>query len=285
MTRNDHPHPVELHYQGEREPHSGTEPRRSFRRDLLMSFSLPLRGDSLIRFLFYLLAHLPLPVALMWTRLYPAGWIHQQIKGWLAAWGFSSGLVWLIAMYDVSVVADTARGDDELPQLFDPDNFGADGIGALFGSVVAAGFPLGLWLIIYFACGIPNPAMLWTMGTIMACLGIAIWPLSVLAAALHEKSGFFLRYDQHLMAMVYGWRRYLPVLCSLVPSFAGYALVVWLILFKRQSLFDLNLTQFLLDSALWAGGMCVLAYSSAVAMRNVGLFYRHGRQYLCWQAE
>jgi hypothetical protein len=197
---------------------------------------------------------------------------------WPVAMGFA---VWLCAFY-LHVVAETAQGDDVL-SLFELSDIVEDLIRPCLRFVACGVVALGpAYLVLSFVTN-SGQAVPWHVVGPLACAGVFLWPVMILAAAIGRELPV----------------RYLPVLVKTVLmtpgaylavcGFTGLAgLLAYLSLPGAETLGARLLGtngSLLLFFGVTALGQVIGTYATIVAMRQIGLYYRHFKARFPWRAE
>lgn len=188
---------------------------------------------------------------------------------------------WLWSFY-VNIVVETARGEDGLPNVW---------VTSLYEDIILPAIRfMACWLVVLLPAGIAAMTMVYARGDVawnvvagIAAVGLFFWPVMVLGAALGE--GLPLASIPMLILTVL--RAFAPyvAVCVLVAIAAGIA-------FASQRGLDLFFAspRGANISAAGAVGMRLLAaaadiYAWIVAMRLIGLYYRHFKTQFPWKAE
>lgn len=258
-----------------------TAPSQSFWNDLAGAFVLPLSARGLA------------PIGILTVLILIGGLLDRmgamgRIVGF-GLWPVSLMLgVWLPAFF-LKTVSETCRGWDELP---------ADALDFHSGSWFDALSPLLSYLTGYLWVWLPLAAYAvlaafgpvagpWTHSTVMIALwavGVLLWPATILAIALEGPRWSALRYDKLLRAIGAAPDRYGAVCLIVTLAKAAEFTVVFRLLFPAQA-------ARWLPAGLAASGAMVLLfppvsiYLTLVAMRVIGLFYRHSKSRLGWILE
>jgi hypothetical protein len=115
-------------------------------------------------------------------------------------------------------------------------------------------------------------------------LGVFLWPMTVLTIALHGANLSVLRYDLQLRAILAAFPKYLAT-CLVILGVKWFEFAVALnILFPgyfEAYFWRLGGIPLILKPVLGVGYI----YLNMVALRMVGLFYRHGKEHFPWAAE
>jgi hypothetical protein len=252
-----------------------TDPTQSFWADVADSFRLPLRarGLSIMAIVgIYLLIE-------MWVgKLGLLGAILNRgivLLGWLL-WAWVCGFYW-------NIVADTCRGEDDLPAPFADSSSPYDMLLApvqYLATYLWAFLPMivvGAWG--YWKTGHVNV----TAVLILWGLGVFLWPMTVLTICLHGASLSVLRYDLQFRTILSAFPTYLATcLVVLVVKWIEFAAVL-----------NFLLPDFVQTYFWWIGLPSIVIlllsivyfYLNMAAMRMVGLFYRHGKEHFPWAAE
>jgi len=245
------------------------EPQRSFWADLAASFLFFLDGGNMVMFLVVILIG-------VWDALVSFAPLFISLIGHVVLNGY------LCAFY-MGTVLESASGEDELPGVSISNVFDD-----LFMPLVRF---LGTWLIVLLPAFIAMMATLkgcdgpvdeleanWGLVTGLAVAGLAVWPVVVLGVAI---SGTLKGMLPHTAIRT--------ILAAPLPYLAILATLVVAALIRV----------FAAEVPGWLGlpptsgvviGTAVLAvvagvYSMIVAMRVIGLYYRHYKHRFPWTAE
>lgn len=250
---------------------SVTGPVRSLRDDVLLSLVVPFRGTGI--FLFALMAVLYSLVPLL-TFVPSLGPIALLII-----------IGWFCAIF-LNIIMDTCQGKDELTAFSMTGGFWNDIVRPLFlfaGGTVLVGLPVIAWRVyIVF-----NPALR-SPGTeivqmVLYGLGLFLWPMTMLTIAINGFSMEALRYDRQLVSIFRALPQYLAIWVLLMVVIVG-----------QWACYRIGTTMVPTTGTIGAAGRLVLlafvtglfqSYLSIIAMRVIGLYYRHYKQRFAWLAE
>ena len=193
------------------------------------------------------------------------------------AWLFIQG--WLCAFY-LNLILETASGDDDFPSITLTEGFWEGIIKPLLlwilVSIVCWGPAVG-WMIfsmVSAGLGAANPANV-VLLVILWIVGIFIWPMVMLIVGIGRNPGY-LRPDLVFKSI---FKTFVPYLfcCLMLTGAIVLKLVQGGIFgqfgFMKQMVFSIFLVP-VIDAYLWV-----------VAMRSIGLLYRHYKKRLAWVLE
>jgi hypothetical protein len=263
-------------------------PTRSYWADLAASFYFFLDGGSLITFIIIVLANL-------WT-------VPLSFAGPI---GFA-GLVFVsgyLCTFYMSVIKETAAGEDELPNVWIDDIY-SDLIFSIFrfagtwAWVLIPAICYAVFDLINFGPGLRNMIMgvLFQSGKgpldflahrevfmILATVGLFFWPVAILGVSL---GGSFHGLWPHtiIMTALVAPLPYLAMYGVLLVAY-GITLAPYTDLYADAIAALANTTNRSLFWTVTVINSGLSAYAMVVAMRTVGLYYRHYKQKFPWVAE
>lgn len=234
------------------------ETKHPFWKDLLASFALGFDAGNVVTLLIIVFLHFWLVLLSFAGRL--------GFFGQILIYGY------LCAFYQ-SIIVDTAAGEDKLPNTMVSNvlddlilplvQFIATWFVALIPAVVAQ------ILSIFFDVTVPP----WS-STALIILGCAFWPIIILAVSI---GGGFSGLWPHVI-----------VLTALAAPLAYGAICATLVFAVGLTLLPELLPASWLPSSFWTlhtiNGI-LSAYAAIVAMRAIGLYYRHFKHKFPWTAE
>ena len=211
------------------------------------------------------------------------------VLGYVGCYGFIGQVIvlgWFCAFY-FNTILEVARGEDDLPSI--------GGVEGWWGSIFR---PLLLFVGVYAFCMIPFLVYTFSVGLgsfdplvalALQLLGVFVGPMALLSVALGDSIGA-LRPDLMIKSIVNAFVPYLAVWLMLGVIFAGAVLlligvVAATVLGNLGN--DTGVIGWLASSfglqilALWL----VYGYGAVVAMRIIGLFYRHFKHRFAWVME
>lgn len=262
-------------------------PTRSYWADLAASFVFFLDGPSLVTFIIIVLANL-------WTvPLSFAGPIG------LAGLCFVSG--YLCTFY-MSVIKETAAGEDELPNIWIDDIY-SDLIFSIFrfagtwGWVLLPAMSYALFDLVNFGPGLRGTVVtvLFSKATLLDCLthrevfmilatvGLFFWPVAILGVSLGGSFHGLWPHTIILTALV-APLAYLAMCCVLLVAYL-ITLAPYSDLFAKGIAALGNTTNRSLFWTVVVINSGISAYAMIVAMRAIGLYYRHYKRKFPWVAE
>ncbi len=240
-------------------------PEQSFWRDLAQSFVFFMSPGNLVTFLI---------IALINAMTVPL-----SFAGILGVIGQVLVLGYLCAFY-MSTIRETASGEDELPTVW---------ISSMFDDLV---MPLvqfiGTWAWVLLPAGVVALVtwhnmgeVPWTLVRAVAVAGLFFWPVVILGVAIG--GGFKGLWPHTIVHTALAAPVVYLAVCATLAIAAGILILpstdVWKSVFDRLGLaagFSVKLM--ILNSVL-------TAYAMIVAMRAVGLLYRHRKHKFPWVAE
>lgn len=258
------PPPVEHGYPSLDAGRSGVVgPRQPFWRDLVESFTFFMTPGNMVTFLV---------IALLNVISVPLG--HFGILGVIACF-FIFG--YLCAFYLLTIL-ETASGEDELPEVWISSIFDD-----LFIPLVQF---LATWLLVLVPAGVvalislgSEGKVAWTLVRVLAGAGLALWPVVILGVAVGRS---VIGLWPHMAVRT--------VLAAPIPYLAvcaALALAAGLLVLPSTNLFQSTVNRFIPGAAVKLAifNSVLTAYAMIVAMRVIGLFYRHYKQKFPWAAE
>ncbi len=271
---------------------STTAPVRRFWADAGMSFTLPLKGKGVLVLIFGTFLYCAAVMiggivsAIFILALMPVIWYSPFHGLPLLFLGpcvlISAPIMGYLCAYWMRVVQATCGGEDELPAMaFDGWWDGACiPFFQVIGTVLWAAAPLGIWgwLVYCYRPILPG------VGDLIVTLSLVVfalfmWPMTFLAVAINGFTFSALRYDLQLLTIGRSFTSYL-IICVLltVPAASTCGILYAMISVS-------GITGW---AALTLVGLLlavVSTYFSFVAMRIIGLFYRHSKRRFAWEAE
>jgi hypothetical protein len=242
-------------------------PERPFWQDLLASFAIVFETENLITF--------GVIVAInVWSVFLGYAMCFGVVGQFLLS-------CYLAAFY-LSVIRETAGGEDDLPSVWIHSVW--DDLILPWLQFVISGLIVMLpALLLMIGCLVQGVQVPWEVVAGLAVVGVFFWPIVILGAAI---GGGFQGLWPHTIVqtvlaaplaflMIWGVLLIAGGLYVFGTHGALLELVLGNILPNRPGAFWM----ILLISAV------VSAYSAIVAMRTIGLFYRHFKKQLPWQAE
>ncbi len=241
---------------------------RPFWRDLMASFTFVFDSGNILSLAVIVVINI-------WCVFLGYVWVF----GWLGQLVLNS---YLAAFY-LLVIRDTAAGEDDLPNVW---------ISCLFEDLiipwihfVASGLLIFIPpLLLIIGCVMARARIPWELVGLLAAAGVFFWPVIILGLAI---GGGFHGLWPH------------TVLKTVLAAPVAY-LAIWFVLLIAgavsvvASFSDLfaalpgNLLPAQTFSTAWillAVSATISAYCSIVAMRSIGLYYRHFKRQLPWIAE
>ncbi|MGQ9651084.1 MAG: hypothetical protein ACUVXJ_13320 [Phycisphaerae bacterium] len=250
-------------------------PEVPFWEDLLKSFLFPLDASNLVTYLILGIA----PFVCWWIPM--AGPFLVLV------------LQLYIAAFCMEVIRETAAGEDRLPETLWMSS-AIDLLSPLFqflGATALAMLPAAIYVLVTIKPGSSLEMILWHFirapqmpaVQILAAAGLLFWPIIVLAVAI---GGSFSGLWPHIVVRT--------VLCAPAPYLAMcgtllIAAVIWIL--PSTPLFDnlyIKAAQLLGPRGLLAIHLprdLISLYGMIVAMRTIGLYYRHFKHKFPWAAE
>jgi len=248
------------------------KPQRGFWEDAMLSFAVPFRGSG--------------PFVLLILVALNAVHAFLSLAGFI---GYAGRLIitgWLFSFY-FSIILNTAGGEDDLPRF---DMTGGPWESIIrpmllyFGALVWVMLPLILWsAAIWFGGTIISRRADVVVVLVLALIGLFLWPMTVLTVAIRGFSLEALRYDKQLLAIVRAFPQYMAVWLFLLVSVGGAIATMFATSFIAAPSGEEG---FFLGTAVIVIATAVIsAYFIIVAMRTIGLFYRHYKRHFAWIAE
>lgn len=254
--------------EGRDEQRSGViEPRRPYWAELAGSFLFFLDAGSFVTFLIIVMINL-------WT-------VPLSYAGLFGTIGLLLISGYLCTFY-MSVILETASGEDELPNVW---------IDSVFDDVVLAAVRfIGTWAWVLL------PAMAfaiiefvnygqvhWDIVTVLAVVGLLFWPVVIMGVSIG--GGFFGLWPWTIIRTAAAAPLAYAALCAVLLIAAGLAALPHSALYLdaittvgKQTNRSLFWSVTFLNSTL-------SAYAIIVAMRAIGLYYRHYKHKFPWVAE
>lgn len=245
------------------------EPTRSYWADLAGSFLFFLDAGSFITFVVIIIINL-------WTILLG----HAGCLGWIG----SIVVAGYLCTFYMAVIRDTAAGEDELPNIWIDDvvNDLLLSIARFVGTWLWVLIPAAISMLVgHFLTGeIP-----WTLAKILALVGVFFWPVVILGVALG--GGFHGLWPHVIVRTALGAPLPYLAMCGIllmasaittIPYSDTYKTVVNAVTTRTNAPISLLWTLTVLNSA--AG-----VYAVILAMRIIGLYYRHFKRKFPWVAE
>lgn len=236
--------------------------RRSYWADALLSFLTPLSPSGAV-------AIVGLVTIFMLTGLAPG------ILG-LAAAVIAFGVLFA---YCFEVIVETAGGEDDLPMPAGIEEWWEIIPSAVGGMLVTFGFlalaPIVILIVLASTGATDETITLWT--SIAGGLSVFMLPVALLAVAMGGV-GTLARIDLLVRTILAALLQYLAIWVMLLVAF-GVQLALFLVLASSGAptgLVSLLLAEFVANA--------VFVYTLIVAMRQIGLFYRHFSDRFPWTA-
>ncbi len=254
-------------------------PTCGFWGDAARSFTAPLRRGGLVTFLIVLI-----------------------IQGLIVALGFAPivgiigqffALGWLYAFY-LNIISHTAGGEDTFPDVGMSDGIGEDIVKPFFrfiGSFLWVWLPAGVYA---FVSALNKGLLTEEQDAVVVFglwfLGMFIWPMTVLTIAIFGFNPGALRYDLQVRTIVKALPQYLSVWVLLMLTIGRLVLATLADAGGGDSTTGApNQWEWMSWTPESFVGMIAMAvvqsYMILVAMRVIGLFYRHYKHLFVWAAE
>ncbi len=254
-----------------------TEPTRSYRADLAYTFVFPFRHLGWLR-LAFLVAMYAFAAVLGLMALFPIYGAIFYLCGQFIVFGGLSA-------YCFSIIEQTCAGEDRLPAFdFQPGEAVVGPFFRMLGTVLWVAWPALLWEGLMYAHGSLLPTRLADLGIAisLAAVAVGLWPMTILTVAIFGFSPTMLRYDNLLLGI---GRRFGAYLVTCLFLAAAAACFYGLLVLGANAALALMREWFGLWCLLSAGASVGCAVSAVMAMRVIGLFYRHNKRGLPWEAE
>lgn len=254
-----------------------TGPIRGFWADAIRSFALPFV--------------MPGPAVLAVMLVLQVCAVFLSFVGFFGALGqlIIVGYIW---GYYLNVVRETTSGSDEPPSFSMSEGIYEDIVQPILHMLAASLWvmlPAIAWSIFWAAASVPGAVGL---GVFLGLVGLGtfMWPAVMLAVAINGPGIEVMRFDQQLLTIGKSFVQYLAVWLMLLACFAisfGFQMLPGLLARLRPSGGPPRIQIFPSGFDLLWGIVVgfVGVYVGIVAMRIIGLFYRHNKHRFPWIAE
>lgn len=256
---------------------TSTEPTRSYGRDLAYTVAFPFRNLGWLR-LTFLIAIYAFSAVLGLMALFP-------IYGVIVFFGGQFIIFGCLSAYCFHIIEQTCAGDDILPAFdFQPGEAVVRPFFRMLGTLLWVAWPALLWDGLAYGYGPILPTRFGDLGAGIGLAGAAVllWPMTILTVAIFGFSWDGLRYDKLLLGIGRRFGAYL-VTCAFLAMAATF--LYGLVVLSAKAAVALVRDWFGLWCLLSLGASIGSACSAVIAMRVIGLFYRHNKRGLPWEAE
>ena len=253
---------------------------KTFWADATDSLAMPFRGNG--------------PMILLVATIGAVGLQILASLPLVSAFTFAGGVfygAWLMELF-VSTLEETCRGEDVLPS---PSLTGGSAtwgsifarMMTIFGTLAWSAVPwmayrLTIWLWHPLLGESGDSLMLWGL----LGLGAFLWPMTILTATILGLGADSLRHDRLLLSIARMFGPYVVIWVMVFAALAGWVcLPMMLAAFRRHSESYPGFGAIGIKLILLAFISAAQTYLLLVAMRLIGLLYRHYKHKLPWVAE
>ncbi|MBI4578247.1 MAG: hypothetical protein HY718_01000, partial [Planctomycetes bacterium] len=244
-----------------------TEATKPYWIELIGSFLFFLDGGSFVTFIIIILVNL-------WT-------VPLSFAGLFGLVGLLLISGYLCTFY-MTVILETASGEDELPNVW---------ISSVLDDVILSGLRfVGTWIVVLL------PAVLfalieyvnlgtvhWTVVTLMAVVGLFFWPVVILGVAIG--GSFHGLWPLRIMRTAAAAPLAYLAMCAVLLIAAGLNAMPHMQFYQDAAKSLAGTTGQSLFWLMMVVNSAISAYSTIVAMRVIGLYYRHYKHKFPWVAE